>query len=362
MIKRFDWYSVLLLAILSTAAISPYSFAEPYLAVREGLDCSGCHVNPTGGGLRNSYGNVFGQTALPAYQLTQRDQPAWTGEVAKRFAVGGNARYSSRQFDNDERDDSSDFSVDRVSLYLSGSLNQYVSFLLDQQVAPGGSLNRESWVKFSWDNWYIKAGKLFLPFGWRVEDDTAFIREATGINFNSPDDGVELGFAHEGWTVQLSATNGTAGAAEVDDGKQGSLRIAHVARNWQLGVSGNVNSTDFGDREMFGLFAGLNTGPVTWLLEWDDIDDRNFPDLNDDQQVGLLEANWRVVKGHNLKLTFEQQRFDDQREDRNRYSAVWEFFPVSFTQIRVGFRERDSDEQSSFLNSEEFFGQLHVYF
>ena len=44
------------------------------------------------------------------------------------------------------------------------------------------------------ENTYIKAGKFFLPYGWRLQDDEAFIRETTGFNFNNSDIGVEVGF------------------------------------------------------------------------------------------------------------------------------------------------------------------------
>jgi hypothetical protein len=60
--------------------------------------------------------------------------------------------------------------------------------------------------------------------GWRLEDDTAFVRQVTGISFATPDKGVELGYESEAWTAQLSVTNGTAGGPEQDSGKQVSLR------------------------------------------------------------------------------------------------------------------------------------------
>ena len=80
------------------------------------------------------------------------------------------------------------------------------------------------------------------------------------------------------------------------------------------------------------------------------------------EEVALLEANVRLRKGHNLKITAEAQTFDDDTEDRYRGSLVYEYFPWAFVQLRVGIRSRDSDTDDAALNSEEAFVQLHVLF
>jgi hypothetical protein len=74
---------ILLFLCLASAA----THAEPYLAVQQGLKCVQCHVNPTGGGLRNVFGNAFAQTQLPANRIDTGDQ-LWLGEISRFFAVG----------------------------------------------------------------------------------------------------------------------------------------------------------------------------------------------------------------------------------------------------------------------------------
>lgn len=338
----------------------PAAFAEPYLAVRTGHTCGTCHVNPTGGGLRTEFGNLYAQTELAATKFEGADP--WTGQVLGLFSVGANMRASANQFKVDDGDDNLSFEVDRATLYLAARLNEHVIFYIDEQVAPGGSINREAWAKFSFDEWYVKAGKIVLPFGWALEDDSAFVRERTGINFSSADNGVELGWVKTHWEVQVAVTNGRAGAAEVDDGKQFTARIAHVQPGWRIGVSGSHNSTDTVDRTMAGAFAGIRTGRVSWLAEYDRIEDDDLGSSLE-HEVAFLEANIEVAKGHNLKLTVEAHLFDESgMEDQRRYSAVYEVFPWVFTQLRVGVRSRDSDGDTAALNSELYFVQVHLFF
>jgi len=55
-----------------------------------------------------------------------------------------------------------------------------------------------------------------------------------------------------------------------------------------------------------------------------------------------------VAKGHNLKLTYEflDPNTDVSQDQRERYSAVYEYAPIQFTQFRLGCaRATHSPEQ-----------------
>jgi hypothetical protein len=80
----------------------------------------------------------------------------------------------------------------------------------------------------------------------------------------------------------------------------------------------------------------------------------------------LLEANWLVRKGQNLKLTAEfhnpDRDVDEDEDEQNRFSLVWEYTPMEFVQLRAGARAYDGIPQNALQNRTEAFLELHGYF
>jgi hypothetical protein len=343
--------------------------AEPYLAVRSGQKCASCHVNPAGGGKRTVFGNVYGQNQLSRQFIPVEDDAVdyLNGEITKWLAIGGNFRGSLDYIDVPNRDSQSEFEVDRATIYAELRLiPNLLTLYLDEQVAPGGATSREAFALFTPNRgrYTVKAGKFFLPYGLRIEDDSAFIRQASGINFDTPDKGLEAGLELGPWSAQVAITNGTAGGAENDSDKQYSLLATYVNTMWRVGASFNFNDADVGDRQMQNVFFGLRTGPIAWLAEVDYVQDEGTPTGDRDQWAGLIEGNWLVTRGHNLKLTYEFLDPDDDvdEDEQTRYSLVWEYSPFQFAQARAGVRLYDGIPQNDLQNRDEVFIQLHVYF
>lgn len=351
----------LLLLMINTAA------AEPYLAVSKGMQCSACHSGAAGGGKRNVYGNVYGQSELPATRIGDQDNEYWTGELGKWLSVGGDLRASYTNTDTPNTATSSEFGVNRVTLYVEAQLIPgRLSVYVDQQVAPNASVNREAYVriKSSSGKLFFAAGQFFLPYGLRLQDDTAFVRQATGINFTNPDRGVQAGYESGPWSTIASITNGSGGGPETGTGKQFSVVSSFVRSRWRAGFSANFNDDDAGDREMIGLFAGVKTGPIVWLAEIDQISDDISPGVTQDALAGLVEANWMLRQGHNLKVSYDVlDPNDDVSSDLQvRYSLIWEYTPMQFLQGRLGFRSYDGIPAVDAQNRDVFFAELHGYF
>lgn len=353
-----------LLTAFLVISVSP-AVAEPYLAVQKGMQCSACHTHPAGGGKRNSYGNVFSQTELPAMRIGNGD--LWTGEITQWLAVGGNLRGSFEAIDTPNRKNTSEFQVNRGTIYAEATLIPgRLSVYVDQQFAPDASQNREAYVRLNGKNGklFAAAGQFYLPFGLRLQDDTAYVRLATAINLTNPDRGLQIGYEAGPWSTIASVTNGSGGGREIDSGKQVSLVSSYVQEAWRAGVSANFNDADAGDRTMFGLFAGLRTGPITWLAEIDQISDDLSTGVTQDAIAGLIEANWLIRKGHNLKFSHEYlDPDDDVSEDHQvRNSLVWEYTPMQFFQTRIGLRSYDGIPQVNTQNRDVFFAEIHGFF
>ncbi len=339
--------------------------AEPYLAVLTGLKCGGCHLNPTGGGKRNAVGEAYARAEL-AQRTLERGEGGPIGDVNRWLGIGGDLRADVHSVDTPGAERTSELGVSSAKLYAAVSpVPNLVTLYVDEQVAPGAAAAREAYALITpaAGKYTLKAGKFFLPFGWRLQDDSAFIRQVPGINFSTPDSGIEAGLELPRWSSQIALTNGTAGGPESDAGKQLSVQSSYVRPHFRLGAAVNVNNAALGDRELVSLFAGLRTGPVAWLAEVDSIkDDLAVGDL--EQRAALLEADWRFRKGHNLKITAEVHDPSDAigGDDRYRYSVVWEHSPVQFVQARVGLRSYDGLPTDAASNRDEVFAELHAFF
>ena len=354
-------------ALLASLLIAASARAEPYLAVGQGAKCSQCHVNPTGGGLRNAFGDVFAQTQLPAQRI-DTGTDIWAGQIARFLAVGGDLRFdgTAQQLPHTRTLDS--FQMQQTRLYLAASvIPDRLLVYADEQVAPGGALNREAWGLF-WSadhTWYLKGGQMYLPFGLRLQDQTAFVKQTTGINMTTPDQGVEVGWLKGRWDAQFAVSNGTAGGAATTSGKQSSAQLAFVDAAWRLGAALNYNgAAAAGSRRAAGLFGALKTGPVVWLGEADLVDDRSLGDGGVKMLATLAEADWTIARGHNLKITGEY--LDPNRhvghDQQTRWSLLYELTPVQFVQLRAGVRYSDGIPQLASEHTRLYFLELHGFF
>lgn len=371
-------FAGVLLAVATGLVSAGAARAEPYLGLRAGRPCAACHVNITGGGMRNAHGVAYGLERVPwvAAPPASQDPTFYRGRVAEVFYIGSDLRPAHRSTFTFS-DDTNEFEVQTGSLYadlqlVSGRLHLY----LDEHVASGGARSREAFALLDGlpGRIYVKAGRFFAPFGWRLLDDKAFIRAATGYNFSSPDDGVEIGWTPGRLSSSLAVTNGNGGASEADDNKQVSLLSAWTSDRFRAGASGSLNRTDTESRQLAGALLGVRFGPVVLLGELDAGVSESLTgtpppgsiDTTVRQLIGYAEADWLVHQGLNLKAQVDYLDPDRSQEgdEVNRVGGGVEATPSPYIQLRLLWHRTDRPGEVrgvTYEDDREIVAELHLY-
>jgi hypothetical protein len=238
-----------------TCHIEPLGWANPEESERFcTLDCNGCHVSSTGGGLRTPTGEYYGKEVLPMwgtrpgefgnprdylpegypdkgrYRLFEGFSGWWAGstrmeDIPKRlgdidpkpkFSWGMDYRGAVYQpmtiKDSEGAEDELAVFPMQADIYLSGrplpNLVLYSNAGLrgarDRENKPDNLADsvqeylavRELFVKVDRlpYNSYVRAGRFAPPYGWRIPDHTSFIRRDLGFDQNRQVFGLEGGY------------------------------------------------------------------------------------------------------------------------------------------------------------------------
>jgi hypothetical protein len=351
---------VLILLLL----IPPLVRAEPYLAVQQGYACATCHFSPSGGGLRSAFGIVFAENVMPAMPVPAIGR-LWTGTLFSRLSLGADVRGSWQRTGVPHEGDVTSNAVDQLRAYGALSvIPDRLDVYVDEMLAPGNAREMEGYVRLRdpASGLYVRSGQFYLPFGWRLQDNTAFVREVSGISMATPDNGVEIGFEHPGWSLQLDYTRGVANVGS-GAGHQLTGQAVWNRQDFRIGSAMSFTESLAGNRRAGALFAGVRTGHVAWLGEVDAIRDDGFAEGARTIVAALGEADWALARGHNLKVTAEFHDPDRTvaHDQKARYSVVYEWTPVPFVQLRAGFRRHAGIPQNDVDNRHVLFVELHGF-
>ncbi len=367
-------FAVVATLLVYGLSAAPSLRAEPAFAVREGLACSACHVNRTGGGMRTPFGVAWAQSHLPTFRAPGVFDP----RLGESVTLGANLRLDQRSVlaahtsldgKRYQAKASNSFEVSEANLYVRAEIvPQRLSFYVDETVAPEGAANREAFVLLQGLplGGYVKAGHFLLPYGLRVQDDTAFIRQQTGFTYANQDLGVEVGIAPHPFMASVAVSNGSLGGPDTNLAKQLTAQVGVVAPWGRLSASLAFNDTsaqDFPFKTLTsGVHGGLRLGRLVMLGSLDWI--RGMGPPNDYDQVALFtEADFEAYKGVHLRGRFES--FDPSLEikenERDRFVLGLGWFPVQWSELRAVYRINRDIPQRVNGNANEILLQIHGF-
>ena len=260
--------------------------AEPYLAVQQGYKCSACHVNATGGGLRNDFGVVFAGNVMPASRLPD-SVPAWTGKLGELVRLGGDLRASWTRTEVPGSEALQQFDLDQLRVYADiAVIGDRLDLYVDEGLAPGNARELEAYVRYGDParGWYIKGGQFYLPFettasgpllSLSAEDSRLILPEGgagCGTLFLSTDASYESALS---WSVVARALPIWGAFAEPFSANDATICsvVLDLTRSETTATSGPVDVFVWlDDHGIPGQVVGVNIGaPVGTVTAWPEL-------------------------------------------------------------------------------------------
>lgn len=363
----------LIITILSCVLVSS-SFSLPRFSLSQKDKCADCHVNPTGGIVRNENGFFFGKNVVS--MISPRDEEfKLSPKLSESVLFGFDYR---SQFMYSEELKRTDFMDMSGSVYLSAALAPNIDVIAKydfvQRIWEGYGV-----AKILPNESYIKAGSFVPYFGIRLDDHTAYTRGgdygllfskgiAQGLIYNPlyVEAGVEIG-ANLSDEVLLTASVGKPKSHSTfafDPTYTARLEYSPVIEKIQFTLGASYASTKtnlFSEvlkTNLYGGFAGIGYKRFTLMGEYDIAKD--YLASSTTTKAIMLEATYNLMIGLDAVVRYDKLETGLTAGD-NKFSHLIfgvEFFPYSFIELRPQYRINyagDSKEGSFIL-------QFHLWY
>ena len=355
----------------------------PRFALRENSSCIDCHVNPTGGIIRNRGGWSYSKNMMA--MISPRSDFEMSNKISENINFGFDVRgqYLLQMTDSTKK---TDFQKMNASLYTNIDLSEDISFVA-----------RYDFIQDIWEGYGIAhlipevlcvEGGTFSPnFGIRVDEHTAYTRGGDfGLLFTT---GTKQGLIYNPMYVEsgievgvnlfekafLTASVGNQGAAlfSEDPSFTTNLKISPAISDevglffgGSLGIYRDRRSSGapsfqiiYPQVKMYGGYFGFGYEGFTLMAEYDIADEYRANKIK--SSFSMVEASFTIFKG--LDAVIRWDRFDpdtkNDDDDFNRYVMGFEFFLYSFIEIRPQYRIQS--ENPSVTNNSALI-QFHIWY
>lgn len=366
----------LLLILLLAGSVE----ALPKFATRQGAKCQSCHINPTGKGMRSTFGSTYGREELTMTTYKEEtDIEDYSPALNDFFTVGMDYR---TLFYYREQNSTSSFFQMQGDLYLDLRLNRKFRIYFDKGLYSG--FEAFGLAKVLPLDGYVKVGNFIPAYGLKMDDHNLLIRSGTffplnpaiasypsGLGFGQggEDTGIELGFNPSIFTVNIGLFNGRKGGLTGTAGTKNKAVVIRADANVQTDlINFNVGASLYnlptpggpGKTQITGAFGVLSLANNLTLQGEYDIISTHHPVLNKTVSGNIIygELNYLLFSGVDLKFGYEFYDPNLKLKDGSitRWTIGAELFPLTGVEVRPLYRI-NQEKPTDLLNNE-----LHVLF
>jgi len=314
--------------------------------------------------MRSPFGISYGRDEVPI--KSWQDQfsiQEFSTNINEYLSYGADVRmlYFYQSKDSPSATRSSFFPM-QADVYFNFVLSKKVNLFVNPAFGPYQRYEVFGLAKILPANGYLKIGRFTPSYGLRIDDHTSFVREATPFRNNSGQQtGFELAIAPEPISILAAVTNGVAGdrASSVPKAFYGRMdgKFKAGPLNVSLGASAYRDNAGGGDLTLFDGFGTLSIGDALTVVGDVEQIEGNSPlmSVNGDrnarnstgtqltQRAIMIEADYPIIEGVDLKFIYDyfDPNVDLKTGTATRYSAGFEFFPISGVEVRPLYRFTD---------------------
>lgn len=333
---------ILASVLLGAAALQ----SLPRFSAEQAIPCKNCHINPTGGGARNEFGNfavAFQELCLPQTKPLVEEYYR-KPRIGDLLLVG----FDSRHLLLDEP------RLFRMQSDFYATLEPFKNFSYHLRFSESGIDENYALIAFGDQQHSVKFGRMYPAFGLRQDDHTSLTRTAPGLTPRLFLDGISFQTDIEGFNLTLETFH------QAGQGIYGM----HLIKPFSVGPFGAFagGSARFSERNegttgpfphARAVFGGVNYSRITLTGE------ATLIGLSSDTLASYAAASVTVQPG--LYLVTEYNFLDPDRSLKTGTSAFvrasLEIYPVPFVKLRPSYTRY---LEGPLENENDFFIQFHV--
>jgi len=365
-----------------------FVFSLPRYSLQESTSCMSCHINPTGGGMRNDYGNnIYSLEELPLKKWINHSDEDWGGYITDNVQIGGDFRL--QVFKNGEKNRIFPMQADLYSnIDINSKADLYFKIDLSRRMADEYFIIFNNLIKNSW----IKIGQSIPNYGIKIEDHTSFTRGGNdnslfsssydsnydkGLFFDVGEDPpviVEFGTKYNGIIFTTSIGTNYISPESYDGISNFALSLNSFHSFDDLNTLTGMSYMKEFDIESYSIFGGLNVNKISLLFELDKVNNwvsyhaagnDNVNSVYYNSYANLFQFTYKVKQGMHMILKFDYFDKDFDTEDGSllRKTIGFEYYPLNM--FEVDFYIRNNSAENLVLDSNkknEFLMQVHTWF
>ncbi|MBX9766701.1 MAG: hypothetical protein K2X47_05465 [Bdellovibrionales bacterium] len=364
---------VLLFSFIFTFLISVVGHAFPEMVRHGYVNCTTCHVSPTGGGILTPYGRSLSKEVLSTW-ASENEELVGHGLVSalpEWLNLGGDYRTAQTYLDTDTTERASNFNM-QSDVEIAFSFQKFVfdstfGFLGGPDGTPGKGTftSHRHFVLFQLnDAMAFRAGRFYPQFGIYLPNHTSYTRRYNGFDQGRETYNLEFSFSGEKNDFFIDLIGGRPDDLKKASERGFSFSYSHaLTLDTKLGMSGLATSGSGYQRQSFGVFGIIKAAEKIYVLSEVDGLFRQVGLLTGKSGVlGYVQLGYEVNQGVHFygvgQVAHDDFRITDARRDS--YGVGFKFYPRPHFELNGEF-DREKDPQTSAERYESAWLVFHYY-